>query len=87
MCPDRTAHTPVATGRFEGRTASRAEIPEIIRTKRVEVVDNSGKVRAVVGSEKGGSGMPEIILYDEGGGEAALLTLDSRGLGTMVHRM
>jgi hypothetical protein len=62
------------------------DTPEVVRTKRLEIVDRSGKVRAVAGTEENASANPKIILYDEAAREAAILTLNSKGLGTLYFQ-
>ena len=55
---------------------------QVLRVHRLELTDDNGKVRAVVGMQKGAS-EPEVTLLDEQGRLAATLRADKRGQATL----
>ena len=63
-----------------------AEVPEVIRTTRLELVDQNGKTRAVLETDAANSSNPKLVFYNDVGREAALLTVNSKGYGTMYFQ-
>ena len=55
---------------------------QVLRVHRLELTDDNGKVRAIVGIGKGAS-EPEVSLLDEQGRSAATLRVDKRGQATL----
>lgn len=76
-------------GRFLALLESSASPPiDCVRTRRVEVVDEHGVVRAVIGGLVGGEAdLFGIAIYDSSGGERATLALTEEGplLGFSAH--
>lgn len=65
----------------------RAEgVPEVVRTNRLELVDQSGKMRAVLEIDAANSSNPKLVFYNDAGREAAFLTVNSKGYGTMYFQ-
>ena len=63
-----------------------ANSTELVRTNRLEIVDRNGKVKAAMGTENGVSSSPKFILYDQEGGEAAIVTVNSSGYATIYFQ-
>lgn len=59
---------------------------DVVRTSRLEIVDPNGKIKAVLGTEDGRSSSPKLILYNQEGREAAILTVNSNGYATMYFQ-
>ena len=68
-----------------GTNIRAAEHTQIVRTKRLEIVDQSGKTRAVLGAD-GANASPKLSLYNNDGREAAFLMLNSQGYGTLYFQ-
>ena len=62
------------------------EATEVIRTSRLEIVDQGGKTRAVLESDKANSSNPKLVFYNDAGREAAFLIVNSNGYGTMYFQ-
>jgi hypothetical protein len=76
----------VLTSRFDVSTKVRAaENAQVVRASRLEIVDQSGKTRAVLGVDGTNSG-PKLSLYNNDGREAAFLMVNSQGYGTMYFQ-
>jgi hypothetical protein len=76
----------VLTSKFSANSEVRAaETAQVVRTNRLEIVDQNGKTRAVLGIDNPGS-VPKLSLYSSEGREAAFLTLNSKGYGTMYFQ-
>ena len=76
----------VLTSKFDINSGVRAaETAPVVRTNRLEIVDQNGKTRAVLGIDNPGS-VPKLSLYSSEGHEAAFLTLNSMGYGTMYFQ-
>lgn len=56
-----------------------------IRTSRLEIIDRNGKTKALLGVDPEGLD-PRLVLYNEHGREAAFLTLNSNGYGTLYFQ-
>jgi hypothetical protein len=69
----------------DGRVRA-AEAPEVVRTSRLELVDQSGRTRALLETDKANSSNPKLVFYDGAGREAAFLTVNSMGYGTMYFQ-
>ncbi len=59
---------------------------EVVRTSRLEIVDPNGKTKAVFGIGDRQSSGPKLILYNQEGREAAILTVNSSGYATMYFQ-
>lgn len=55
---------------------------QVLRVHRLELTDDDGKVRAIVGMQKGAS-QPEVTLLNEQGRSAVTLSVDKRGQATL----
>jgi hypothetical protein len=65
----------------------RAEgFPEVVRTSRLELVDQSGKIKAVLEIDAANSSNPKLVFYNNAGREAAFLTVNSKGYGTLYFQ-
>jgi len=65
----------------------RAEaFPEVIRTHRLELVDQNGKMKAVLETDAANSSNPKLVFYNDEGREATFLTINSKGYGTMYFQ-
>jgi hypothetical protein len=53
---------------------------KVIRTSRLELVDESGKVKAVFETDAANSSNPKLVFYNDAGREAAFLDRQSEGL-------
>lgn len=60
------------------------KVPAAVRASRFELVDASGRTRAVLGMSKGGS--PELDLRDAEGRPRALLVLDGENLPILLFK-
>lgn len=62
------------------------EAGNTIRTQKIELVDDKGKVRAAFKLVRGdGGGMePELSMWDDRGEEAVRLRLDEKGMGRLT---
>lgn len=57
---------------------------DVLRARRVEVVDRNGRLTAVLGESKDGYAPAEgLTLLDPGGRQAVVLALNDRGYGTL----
>jgi hypothetical protein len=56
---------------------------KVIRTSRLELVDESGKVKAVFETDAANSSNPKLVFYNDAGREAAFLTVNPKGYATM----
>ncbi len=68
------------------RDVKPAETSQVIRTGRLEIIDQAGKMRAAIEAGKAGSSNPAVTLYNDEGREAAILTVNSEGYGTMYFQ-
>ena len=72
--------------RFDLNTEVRAaENVQVVRANRLEILDQSGKTRAVLGVDAPNAN-PKLSLYDNNGREATFLTLNSQGYATMYFQ-
>jgi hypothetical protein len=62
-----------------------ADATDTVRTSRLEIIDRSGKTKAVLGVDQEGAN-PKLVLYSNDGREAAFLTLNSNGYGTLYFQ-
>ncbi|HEX7158452.1 MAG TPA: hypothetical protein VF214_05545 [Edaphobacter sp.] len=74
----------ISKSRVESGTRAAEAVP-VVRANRVEIVDQNGKMRAVLGIDNSDS-VPKLALYNTEGREAAFLTLNSNGYGTMYFQ-
>ena len=59
---------------------------DVLRAKRVELVDNSGRVRASLGMTDRSDQTPALSLFDQNGREAVFLSVNERGYATMFFQ-
>jgi len=63
-----------------------ANTTEVVRTNRLEIVDQNGKTKAILGMDGTNSSNPKLVLYDGTGHEAIFLTVNSKGYGTIYFQ-
>lgn len=62
-----------------------AENAQVVRANRLEIIDQNGKTRAILGVDSPNSA-PKLSLYSSEGREAAFISLNSKGYGTMYFQ-
>ncbi len=63
-----------------------AEAVEVVRTRRLEIIDQRGKTKAVLEANEADPSNPELTLYDDEGRKAVFMTVNSKGYGTMYFQ-
>jgi hypothetical protein len=72
---------------FRSRSKVHAEeAPQTIKTHRLEIVDDVGKIKAVLEADGTDRSGPKLVLFDSAGREAAILSVNSNGYGTMYFQ-
>jgi hypothetical protein len=56
-------------------------LPEVVRAKRVELIDEQGRIRGIFELAK--SGQPHLVMRDAAGSDSIEMGLDSRGDGAL----
>jgi len=75
------------TSRFSSHAKVQvANTAEVVRTNRVEIVDQNGKIKATLGMDGTDSSNPKLVLYNSAGHEAAFLTVNSKGYGAIYFQ-
>jgi hypothetical protein len=69
-----------------GKRQRQFDTTAITRTKRLEIVDQGGKVKAVLECNQENGSQPKLVLYNTEGREAVFITVNSKGYGTIYFQ-